>query len=223
MPVFIFKARLLVILAISLLLTLPLQAKSAFQAAERLKGNEPTYPAELRMRGIEGWVKLSYRISPEGRVENILIEDSSGETGFEHSAIAAVQQWRFQPARYRNELIEQNELQVLFNFSGSSVRKVTDFFSLKPKRIHALLDNRRQRKAGQILASVDMRAIKSARIQAEYHYLWGYYYQLQGDIDSSLSYYRKALVNEGNYLRDNWRLNALKATIQCDGAGWLYY
>ena len=57
----------------------------------------PLYPAAARAEGIEGWVKLGYDISVDGRVENLRVLESSPPGVFEGAAMAAVARWRYRP------------------------------------------------------------------------------------------------------------------------------
>ena len=56
----------------------------------------PLYPEAARAQGIEGWVKLGYDISIDGRVENLRVLESSPPGVFDAAALAAVAQWRYQ-------------------------------------------------------------------------------------------------------------------------------
>ena len=60
---------------------------------------EPIYPEELRRQRIGGTVLLRVVIRPDGSLESVVLEKSSGYTALDESALAAVKQWRFQPAR----------------------------------------------------------------------------------------------------------------------------
>ena len=56
------------------------------------------YPEAAKAQGIEGWVRLSYDISVEGRVENLRVLESSPPGVFDAAAMAAVAQWRYRAA-----------------------------------------------------------------------------------------------------------------------------
>lgn len=58
----------------------------------------PTYPALSREAGETGRVLLRAEISPEGRVQQLDIQDSSGFRRLDQAALNAVRHWRFQPA-----------------------------------------------------------------------------------------------------------------------------
>lgn len=58
----------------------------------------PDYPAALRRVGLSGLVTVRCRIDEAGNVVATQIEKSS-HSGFEGPAMAALQQWKFRPAR----------------------------------------------------------------------------------------------------------------------------
>ena len=55
----------------------------------------PVYPEAARGQGIEGWVRLRYDITIDGRVENLNVLESSPPGVFDAAALAAVAQWRY--------------------------------------------------------------------------------------------------------------------------------
>ena len=57
----------------------------------------PVYPEAARAKGIEGWVRLRYDISIDGRVENLKVLESSPPGVFDAAALAAVARWRYRP------------------------------------------------------------------------------------------------------------------------------
>ena len=63
---------------------------------------EPEYPSEARLRGIEGWVDLSFVVAPSGKVTQTRIEDSSMRHLFARPALLAVRQWKYQPRTTRD-------------------------------------------------------------------------------------------------------------------------
>ena len=67
------------------------------QAPMLVKRVQPRYPSEARLRGIEGWVDLSFVVSAAGDVIDPRVEDSSMKHLFARPALAAVRQWKYQP------------------------------------------------------------------------------------------------------------------------------
>ncbi|WP_425617226.1 TonB family protein [Anatilimnocola sp. NA78] len=60
---------------------------------------EPYYPRDELISGIEGKVMLRVQISAAGRVLAASVQTSSGYTSFDESALEAVRQWKFAPAK----------------------------------------------------------------------------------------------------------------------------
>jgi protein TonB len=70
------------------------------QNPQKLPANpEPAYPEDLRRLRIGGTVMLRVVIRPDGFVERVTVEKSSGHAALDDSSVAAVQKWRFEPAR----------------------------------------------------------------------------------------------------------------------------
>lgn len=60
---------------------------------------KPLYPQEARKKGDEGEVLLRVEVLSNGRVGEIEVRRSSGHEVLDRSAITAVKQWRFVPAK----------------------------------------------------------------------------------------------------------------------------
>jgi TonB family protein len=60
---------------------------------------KPAYPREAREKGYEGEVILRVEVLPNGRVGQIEVKNSSGYELLDRSALAAVRQWKFVPAK----------------------------------------------------------------------------------------------------------------------------
>jgi len=77
---------------------------------------EPIYPEELRRLRIGGTVMLRVLIKADGLVEKVTVERSSGQPALDDSAVAAVEKWRFEPAR-RAGIPVRIEVRVPITFS----------------------------------------------------------------------------------------------------------
>jgi len=58
---------------------------------------QPQYPQEALMRGIEGWVDVSLQVTATGDVIAPRVEESSRGRMFNRAALAAVEQWKYEP------------------------------------------------------------------------------------------------------------------------------
>lgn len=62
----------------------------------------PTYPEDARKAGATGKVLLKVQILETGRAGEVHVQQSSGNTSLDQSAVTAVYKWRFTPAKEKN-------------------------------------------------------------------------------------------------------------------------
>jgi periplasmic protein TonB len=60
---------------------------------------KPRYPESARRSGAEGVTTLRVRVLENGRVGQVIVEDSAGFRDLDFAASEAVKKWRFEPAR----------------------------------------------------------------------------------------------------------------------------
>ena len=66
-------------------------------AAVAIEQKAPGYPGGNVRRGQEGWVRMSYVVTPDGRAIDPVILNSSGGGSFENEARRVLPEWRFEP------------------------------------------------------------------------------------------------------------------------------
>ena len=76
----------------------PYRAGSGIEAPKLVKEVPPVYTPDARRRGLEGDVVLEIVITNRGTVDRVRVLRGLG-AGLDENAIAAVKQWRFEPAR----------------------------------------------------------------------------------------------------------------------------
>jgi len=59
----------------------------------------PVYPPRCLRMGIEGTVRVRVLVGEDGRVQEVTVGKSSGETALDDAAMDAVRYWRFEPAK----------------------------------------------------------------------------------------------------------------------------
>lgn len=69
----------------------------ANQQAMPLYRVEPRYPARAMKQGAEGFVVISFTISPQGRPTDMKVTDAKPRRLFEKEAIRALRKWKYQP------------------------------------------------------------------------------------------------------------------------------
>lgn len=57
----------------------------------------PIYPMRAARLGFEGWVKIQFVVTREGRVEEVEILEAQPRGVFENAVVNCVSQWRFRP------------------------------------------------------------------------------------------------------------------------------
>lgn len=70
----------------------------------------PPYPKLAKQRGWEGKVQLQVDVSPDGRVSNASIQESSGYQVLDRSALQHIRKSRFRPARKNGKAVEMSIL-----------------------------------------------------------------------------------------------------------------
>jgi len=58
----------------------------------------PVYPPRCLRMGIEGRVRVRVLVGENGKVQEVTLDRSSGESALDESALEAVRTWRFEPA-----------------------------------------------------------------------------------------------------------------------------
>ncbi|MCJ8294253.1 MAG: energy transducer TonB [Colwellia sp.] len=89
---------------------------STIIAPEPIKRVEPKYPIKAARDGREGWTILSFVINEEGKVEDVIVKESSGSKDITKASIKSVKKWRYKPAMENGKAIQQcvNTVQLDF-------------------------------------------------------------------------------------------------------------
>jgi len=175
--------------------------------AQLIEQPKPEYPASERRRGREGWVVLNYTVNEEGVVVDPSIEDSSGSDAFNAAALEAVQDWHFESA-------EEQKSNVLLNFvyDQRRLRLSRKFFSRNAK-VHKSIDRGKLDDAQERLLAIRDGDDLSAFELAYSSIAEGRIASKRGDQVEQLRCFRRAMLNQGRWLkRDNY-LKLLYATV----------
>jgi TonB family protein len=81
----------------------------------------PKYPISAARQGDEGWVKFSFVINTEGKVEDVIVMDNDGHRSFIREAKRALKRWKFTPAKDENNkniVSCQNSVQLDFKMGN---------------------------------------------------------------------------------------------------------
>ncbi|MDD4914250.1 MAG: energy transducer TonB [Methylococcales bacterium] len=86
--------------------------------ASYLHNPKPEYPSVAKSRGWEGKVLLKVKVSATGASETVEIEHGSGHETLDESAIEAVRQWRFVPAKHGETAVSSTvTVPIVFHLS----------------------------------------------------------------------------------------------------------
>src|SRR6185437_4946254 len=66
---------------------------------------KPRYPESARRAGAQGVTTLRVRVLENGRVSDVIVEQSAGFRDLDLSAMDAVKKWLFEPARRGKEAV----------------------------------------------------------------------------------------------------------------------
>ena len=89
---------------------------STIIAPEPITRVEPKYPIQAARDGREGWAILSFVINEDGKVEDVIVKESSGSKDITKASIKSVKKWRYKPAMENGKAIQQcvNTVQLDF-------------------------------------------------------------------------------------------------------------
>ncbi len=78
-----------------------------------LSKTRPVYPRDALQRGQEGWVKVSFTITEQGRIENPAVVSSRPRQIFDQAALEAIMQWRFRPKMVSGKPVQTLAIQEI--------------------------------------------------------------------------------------------------------------
>lgn len=90
--------------------------QTAYAPPQIISRTAPVYPRMARKRGIEGRVAVSFTVTAQGKVENIVIEKAEPPQIFEQAVLDSLRQWHFHPAT-QNGLAVSREMRQVIGFN----------------------------------------------------------------------------------------------------------
>lgn len=76
----------------------------------------PQYPAHLRGRNVEGWVRVRFTVAADGTVKDARVVAAAPENAFDSAALAAVARWRYRPRVEAGTPVERVGLETILRF-----------------------------------------------------------------------------------------------------------
>ena len=77
---------------------------------------DPSYPPQASRDGIEGWVKLGFKVSASGTVTDISVLDAKPSNVFNREARRALKKWKYKPKLIDGKPVEQRGMVVVLDF-----------------------------------------------------------------------------------------------------------
>ncbi len=87
-----------------------------FEQPEPIERPSPKYPTNNARSGIEGWVIVNFGVNETGKVQDVVVIDSSGNRKFENAARQAAKRWTYKPALKNGEPTYSSKNLVKFEF-----------------------------------------------------------------------------------------------------------
>lgn len=77
----------------------------------------PTYPKRAQQRGLEGYIVMNFSVTPEGKVEDIVVEDAKPAKAFVRSATHALSSTEFQPCVLEGVATRLTNVSIKYDFN----------------------------------------------------------------------------------------------------------
>ena len=82
----------------------------------------PDYPPRALSRGLEGWVKVQFTITPTGTVKDPIVVDAEPKQMFDDAALKAIARWRYNPRVEGGVAVERVGVQTIIRFQLENER-----------------------------------------------------------------------------------------------------
>lgn len=76
----------------------------------------PDYPPRAQARGIEGWVRVQFTITPTGTVKDAIVVEAEPKGMFEDAALKSIVRWRYNPRVEGGVAVERVGVQTIIRF-----------------------------------------------------------------------------------------------------------
>jgi protein TonB len=83
-----------------------------------MRNVSPRYPATAMRSNQEGWVELTFTVTPEGNVDDVKVVDAEPRHVFDRAAVEAVSRWKYQPATQNGSPVSsQDKRRIVFKLN----------------------------------------------------------------------------------------------------------
>ena len=93
-------------------------AAGGSHGAVLMRNVSPRYPATAMRSNQEGWVELTFTVTPEGNVDDVKVVDAEPRHVFDRAAVEAVSRWKYQPATQNGSPVaSQDKRRIVFKLN----------------------------------------------------------------------------------------------------------
>lgn len=93
-------------------------ASGGTHGAVLVRNVNPRYPTTAVRANQEGWVEVSFTITPEGNVDDVKVLDAEPRHVFDRAAVEAVSRWKYQPATQNGTPVAaQDKRRIVFKLN----------------------------------------------------------------------------------------------------------
>ncbi|HET6552505.1 MAG TPA: energy transducer TonB [Dyella sp.] len=93
-------------------------AAGGTHGAVLVRNVNPRYPTTAVRANQEGWVEVSFTITPEGNVDDVKVVDAEPRHVFDRAAVEAVSRWKYQPATQNGTPVSaQDKRRIVFKLN----------------------------------------------------------------------------------------------------------
>jgi periplasmic protein TonB len=93
-------------------------ASGGTHGAVLVRNVSPRYPTTAVRSNQEGWVEVTFTITPEGNVDDVKVVDAEPRHVFDRAAVEAVSRWKYQPATQDGSPIaSQDKRRIVFKLN----------------------------------------------------------------------------------------------------------
>ncbi len=156
---------------------------------------QPNLPKAAALRKVEGWVRLSFSVDPEGNPADVRVVDASIEKVFESSAIGALKRWKYFPATSDGEPTTQFNVSadMLFRLKAGKGAISRSF----QRQFDNVWDDLKERNLDSARATIDRLGTQQQAMLVEVcllDFLESSYWRLSEDVEKALHHIERALV-----------------------------
>lgn len=182
--------------------------------ATPLERKPPRYPRNVALKGGEGWVILSYVVNEDGSVASPIVEESSGQSGFERAALKAIKDWQYSPATKDGKPIKQCKNSVMFSFNMSEATEAASkSFVRSYRKINAVLEDGNLSEANILIEKLADKGRWNRYEEAYFNLLKARYFVLTKELKEELEAHKGIIWHGKDIVKSELYASALVNAI----------